>query len=252
MNLVPSLRYGELAMTANMLKSFTKHYKNILTSLYEQDNIQALFNAQEVKMTETQSTQPTVWGVAVGERGDELEAINSKLGPYPPKPGSEGYIAIGWPMVGTMDMYRENYADFVNKFRKCYPYNQDERVVKLSANKVWNFAFKMKEGDWVICPSSATKYLLVGQVVSGYIDDFENATGLFGIKTRIDFVHFRKVRWQYIVPAKDPRYSQLNKIGIGAVTCPDITVDQLLAILKGGPSAGPNPPSNLESGPSDA
>ncbi len=86
------------------------------------------------------SKEPTVWGVFVGEKGDQLEAFNSKSGPFPPDPGTEGYIAIGWPAIGDMRLYKDNYLDFVEKFRIVY-FNKDERVFKTTANMVWNFAF---------------------------------------------------------------------------------------------------------------
>ncbi|MEI2672697.1 MAG: hypothetical protein V9F05_01540 [Chitinophagaceae bacterium] len=176
------------------------------------------------------SKEPTVWGVFVGEKGDQLEAFNSKSGPFPPDPGTEGYIAIGWPAIGDMRLYKDNYLDFVEKFRIVY-FNKDERVFKTTANMVWNFAFAIKEGDWVLCPSSASGYLLIGKISNEYFSDFQNETGLAKTKQRFDFVHIRKVQWLNIIASSDPRYQKLHRIGLLTVVKPDISVSDLQNIL---------------------
>ena len=49
-----------------------------------------------------------------------------------------------------------------------------ERVLKTQANIPWNFAFVMSDGDLVICPSSASGYLLVGKIIGECGGDFDN------------------------------------------------------------------------------
>ena len=171
--------------------------------------------------------QPTVWGVFVGDNGDQLESLNSKNGPFPPEPGSEGLIAIGWPAIGDMRLYKDNYSDFVEKFRVVYPSEHGERTFKTQANMPWNFAYLMKQGDWVLCPSSATGLLLVGKITGDYKSDFHKP------KKRADFVHLREVSWLYIVGASDPRYEKLHRIGQLTVVRPDISVNELTQILNG-------------------
>lgn len=177
---------------------------------------------------------PTVWGVFVGDNGDQLEVFNSKLGPFPPEPGSYGLIAIGWPAIGDLRMFQNNYLDYVDKFRVVYP-DDSERVFKTKANMPWNFAFAMNVGDWVICPSSALGLLLVGSITGDYESDFHDETGLYG-KRRDDFVHIRKVQWKYIIEESDPTYSRLNRIGQLTLSRPNITEEKLLEILEGDPS----------------
>lgn len=169
----------------------------------------------------------TVWGVFVGDNGDQLESLNSKSGPFPPEPGSEGYIAIGWPAIGDLRMYKDNYSDFVDKFRVVYPHENNERAFKTKANMPWNFAYSIKINDWILCPSSATGYLLAGKVIGDYESDFHNT------KKRVDFVHLRKVKWLYIVGASDPRYEKLHRIGQLTVVRPDISSSELIEILNG-------------------
>jgi len=176
-----------------------------------------------------------VWGVFVGDGGDQLETFNSKNGPFPPEPGSEGYVAIGWPAVGDMKLYKDNYPDFVEKFRIVYSGNKDEleRVFKTKANMVWNFAFTMRDGDWVMCPSSASGYLLVGKIDGDYIENFHGKSTLPKSNARRDFMHLRKVKWLYVVSEHDSRYEKLHKIGRLTVVQPDISVNNLQAVLNG-------------------
>lgn len=174
---------------------------------------------------------PTIWGVFVGDNGDQLEIFNSKTGPFPPETDSEGMIAIGWPATGNIMMFQNNYPDYIEKFRVVYP-DKSERVFKTKANMPWNFAFTMKVGDWVICPSSSLGLVLVGEISGEYESDFHDETGLYG-KRRADFVHIRKVKWRNIIKKSDPRYSKLNKIGQLTVSRPDISHADLVAILDG-------------------
>ncbi len=169
--------------------------------------------------------QNKVWGVFVGERGYQLEAFNSQKGPFPPKPNTEGYIAIGWPAVGDMKLYENDYMNYLSKFRKVYPNDTTAQ-----ANALWNFAFEMKNDDWVISPSSATGYLLVGKIVSGYAPDFHNELGLYKSTSEV-YLHLRKVQWLYVVPKNDVRYPKLNKIGMLTVSESRFSIDELKSIL---------------------
>jgi predicted Mrr-cat superfamily restriction endonuclease len=182
-------------------------------------------------MDSTTATAPTVWGVFVGYNGDQLEIFNSKHGPFPPKKESDGYIAIGWPAIGYLPMFKGDYADYVEKFRVVYPHDSgSERAFKTQANMPWHFAFEMAKGDWVICPCSAHSLLLVGEVIGEYEHDYHGKLGFYG-KRRVDFVHARKVRWKEIILKTDKRYHQLNRIGQLTVTRPQITFAELQAVL---------------------
>jgi len=176
------------------------------------------------------NTNPTVWGVFVGDNGDQLEIFNSKSGPFPPEEETAGYIAIGWPAVGDLRMFKDNYPDFVHKFRVVYP-DDSERVFKTKANMPWYFAFGVKIGDWIISPCSAQGLLFVGEVIGDYETDFHDEFGLYG-KKRPDFVHLRKVLWKFIIPKADARFGKLNRIGQLTVSKPHITFDELQNILQ--------------------
>ena len=178
------------------------------------------------------SKEVKVWGVFVGDAGDQLETFNSKNGTFPPEPSSEGYIAIGWPAVGDMKLYQNNYSDYIEKFRIVYPH-ENERAFKTKANMPWNFAFKINDGDWVMCPSSTSGYLLVGKIEGNYISNFHGDQSLPKSNIRRDFTHLRKVKWLYVVSDKDSRYEKLHRIGQLTVVQPDISVSDLQAILNG-------------------
>lgn len=178
----------------------------------------------------TNSAQPTVWGVFVGENGDQLEIFNSKAGPFPPEKDSEGIIAIGWPAIGDMRIFKNNYLDYIDKFRIVYP-DASERVFKTKANMPWNFAFTIKTGDWVICPSSSFGLILIGEIIEEYKSDFHDENQLYG-KKRVDFVHTRKVKWMDVILKSDKKYSQLNRIGQLTVSKQDITYNDLVSILR--------------------
>ena len=177
---------------------------------------------------------PTLWSVFVGDNGDQLEVFNSVEGPFPPEPDREGYIAIGWPAVGDMRVYTtgsapcSSYACFVEHFRTIYgPNYEREQAFKAAANMIWNFAAKMKEGDWVMCPSSATGWMLIGEVAGPYETDFHLGSRFYGMR-RIDLVHLRRVRWRHAIGADDPRYKQLNRVGQLTLAQPkNIDIDEV-------------------------
>lgn len=178
---------------------------------------------------------PTVWGVFVGENGDQLEAFNSASGPFPPAPGAEGYISIGWAGMGDLRMFEKNYSDYLEKFRILYP-DENERVQKTQANIPWNFAFVMKEGDYVICPSSASGYLLVGRVFGGYENEFNRMTSVAKSKTKAYLMHLRRVRWVCALKTVDPRYEKLHRIGQLTVVRPNISAADLMEVINSGKS----------------
>ena len=174
--------------------------------------------------------EANVWGVFVGERGDQIEAFNSIAGPFPPAPCTEGYIAIGWAGLGDLKMFRKNYSDYLEKFRILYP-DENERVLKTQANIPWNFAFVMKDGDFVICPSSASGYLLIGKIFGDYENDCNNWMSVARTKTRNDLMHLRRVKWICSIANDDPRYEKLHRIGQLTVVCPKLSAPELIDII---------------------
>lgn len=168
-----------------------------------------------------------VWGMFNGEKGDQLPALTRAAeASFPPKVGSEGWIAIGWPAIGDMKMWQDDYKTYFLKFQSVYPYS-DKRVMATQANIPWYFAFDMKVDDRVICPCSSERLVLIGRI-SGH---YEAHWGTQGV--RADFVHFRRVQWLHVIQSKDARYRRLNRIGQLTLTRQGLTTEQLQAIIDG-------------------
>ena len=174
-------------------------------------------------------SQATVWGIFVGEGGCELATFNA---PFPPKPGTQGHVAIGWARMGDMLMYKDNYDDFLKKFRILYPHERAPTFTAL-ANVVWNFAYVMKEGDYVISPSRVFGYVLVGRVVGEYQSDYDNwERAERKTNIRADLMHLRSVQWLYAIPKEDPRYQGIPRFGqLTLVHLKKLTVAELLQIV---------------------
>jgi hypothetical protein len=181
-------------------------------------------------MEKTTKTAPAVWGLFVGDHGDQLEVYNSKSGPFPPHEGSLGYVAIGWPAIGDLRMFKDNYTDFAHKFSIVYK-STSNREQAIQTNMSWYFAFEMKIGDYVVCPCSARNMLLVGEITGDYESDYHDELGLYG-KKRSDFVHVRGVQWKHIINRADKRHSKLNRIGQLTLVRPKFTFEELQNILE--------------------
>lgn len=149
----------------------------------------------------------------MGKRGNQLRVFNSRSGPFPPKPGTEGHIAIGWPAIGDLRMWKDDYDDYVEKFRVLYKARKEsEQKFMTKANMPWSFAFVMKKGDSIISPSSSERVLLVGKITGDYWADWADDLDLAG-KKRADFVHVREVEWTHVLSNTDPRHIKLNRVG---------------------------------------
>lgn len=174
-----------------------------------------------------------IWGIFVGWNGDQLESLNSRTGPFPPEEGTEGYIAIGWPAIGDLRMYKGRYDDYVRMFRVVYQKpGEAENVFKTKANMPWYFAFGMKRGDWIISPCSTHGLLFVGEIIGDYEPDYHDEFGLFGSRRHPDFVHMRKVLWKHVIPRADQRHDELHRIGQLTLSRPNIGFDELQRILQ--------------------
>lgn len=188
-----------------------------------QDTDKCLANINRYKQGKIMTnTNNVVYGCFVGEGGCYLPDYNSQIRPYPPIEGQEGVIAIGWGRVGDMRLYESNYKGFADvQFPKVYPNGQS-----VQAGVIWRFAFEAKIGDFVICPSAATNFLLIGKITSDYLSDHD---GDFGFSP---YRHLRKVEWLYIIPKNDTRYSQLNQIGMLTFSKSRFSIDEVKTICE--------------------
>lgn len=168
-----------------------------------------------------------IWNIFVGDNGAQLPAFNSQKKPFPPMHGDHGCVAVGWSAVGDMNLYKDNYQDFIQKFRIVYPHS-DERAFMTQANRLWKFAYEMVDGDLVICPSSRHETLLVGKIIGDYAPNFHRAPNLPYSNERGDFMHLRHVMWLRSFRKTEPEYNQLKGGGQLTITQSKLNVSEVL------------------------
>jgi hypothetical protein len=177
---------------------------------------------------------PSVYGVFVGEKGDQLRHFNEKIALFPPEPGSKGWIAIGWPALGSLDIYENDVPRYNAAYERAYPYpekaGQTPQAYGLRKNQAWRFAYESKSGDLIIAPCSDSNLVLVGEIIGPYASNFSNELEL-SEKRWIDLVHLRPVRWTHIIERRDPRYAAVNRIGQLTFSKLTMTGEELRAIL---------------------
>lgn len=145
-----------------------------------------------------------VWAMFNGKRGDQLPILNQSGGPFPPQPASRGWVAMGWPEIGSMKIWEKDFANYERKFKVAYP---DDSTQQRSVP--WNFAYELQIGDYLVCPSYAHSLVAVGLVTGDYSTKFGEIIGL-----RPDFIHFREVRWEAFVKRSNPNFGKLPGCGL--------------------------------------
>ncbi len=178
-----------------------------------------------------------VWGVFVGFSGDQIAYFNSKEKEFPPELGTEGLIAIGWPAVGNLEIYKSDFNLYDEAYRVAYPFpeteNQTAQAYGMRKNEPWRFLKEVKIGDAIIAPCSGLGIVMVGIVTGEYVSNFHNEFKL--PKDRwIDLVHLRPVRWLHIIERGDERYSAINRIGLMTFSKVQLSGKELSEILEKG------------------
>ena len=168
-----------------------------------------------------------VWNIYVGKKGDSLPILNQRSGPFPPNLNDNGLVAIGWPDVGNMFIYKDRYHDFLYTFNIAYKNNRPQTAAT-TANILWNFAYEMKIEDIVICPSSASGFILIGSVISDYKFNIPLQQSL----PRTDLIHFREVVWKCIIPANSILYKKLNKAGQFTMSTSKYSYKEIVKLIK--------------------
>lgn len=180
------------------------------------------------------NTTANVWGIFVGHNGDQLKVLNSKAGPFPPETEREGWIAIGYPALGDLRMFENNYERFEYAFEAVYKFPEYEGQTRQSwgvrRNQCWRFLTELKVGDAIVAPSSDLGVVLIGKVTGDYHPNFHNELDL-SERRWIDLVHFRPVLWLQTIEQSDPRYSSVNRIGQLTLSKLTLTVGELNQIL---------------------
>jgi predicted Mrr-cat superfamily restriction endonuclease len=179
-------------------------------------------------------TSANIYGIFVGFNGDQLEHFNAITALFPPEPGSSGWIAIGWPALGSLDIYKGDLPRYNIAYERAYPYPEKEgqtsQAYALRKNQAWRFAHETRVGDAIIAPCSGSNLVLVGEIIGPYASNFSNELGLSENRW-IDLVHLRPVRWNHVIVRGDARYSAINRIGQLTFSKVKMTVSELNAIL---------------------
>lgn len=180
------------------------------------------------------NTTAKVWGIFVGHNGDQLKILNSKAGPFPPESEREGWIAMGYPALGDLRIFENNYERYERAFETVYPFPGYEGQTRQSwgvrRNQAWRYLSEVSVGDAIVAPCSDLDVVLIGKITGDYRANYHNELEL-SERRWIDLVHFKPVVWLQTIEQSDPRYTSVNRIGQLTLSKLTLTVDDLNQIL---------------------
>ncbi len=136
----------------------------------------------------------TVWGIHMGAH------IGSD-------PIDEGFVGLGWPLVGPLDSIEDTRDAFKKAVASAYP-EMKAGAVPVGAGTLFRFKTEIKEGDYVVYPSKTDRMVNIGRFTGEQFyspapegEDLEN------------YPHRRKVEWLKHLPRNDFSQSALYEIG---------------------------------------
>ena len=155
--------------------------------------------------------------------GRNIWGIHMELG-HGLRPVSEGFVAIGWDLVGDLSGLAENREAFRDAVAKAYP-SSKPGAIPVYAGTLFKFLHDMKRGDLVIYPSKPDRMINIGRIESDYIHDRSSDH---------KFPNKRRVQWLKQLPRAHFSQAALNEIG-SAVTLFQVAnnADEFVAALKG-------------------
>lgn len=167
------------------------------------------------------SAKTPVFSTFIGPQGSQFTLFN-RTQPFPPKPGSRGFIALGWSGVGDMSAYENDYASFQKAFERLYGEKHSKskvpkRSLSIAAGKVWTFFSEISIGDGVLTAVTEDRYrraLLLGKVIGEYqFDGYPVEGGPLFPGRRADLAHFREVHWEIVIEEKEEKalYKEMSK-----------------------------------------
>ncbi|MBU5440348.1 hypothetical protein KQI42_20335 [Tissierella sp. MSJ-40] len=100
--------------------------------------------------------------------------VRSKAGEYFDDFYFEGFIAIGWNKVSSIETIKSNSEDVKKEVEKFYPKEKRPGYV---ANQIIRFVDEMKSGDIVLVPNKDSKFVVFGELIEDdiYIEQIEDA-----------------------------------------------------------------------------
>lgn len=124
-----------------------------------------------------------VWKIASGESSVAIKSWEEFK--------KDSYVGIGWFSSKKPDCI--NYQDFKSKEEikeKLLKENKDTKKGTTVPTMIWNFAYEIKVGDYVVVNHGVSNVFGIGIITSEYIPP--NKTD---IKNSYDLNHIRKVKW---------------------------------------------------------
>lgn len=124
-------------------------------------------------------SEKTVWGIHGGKSGD-ADTLFRK----------ENCVALGWSRVGDLSQLPATRESFKERLVQRYP-DKKPGAVPVEAGQLYRFVHEMRNGDYVVYPSSVDRQIHLGQVTGPYEYHPEPDLG---------YPHRRPVKWLRSVP----------------------------------------------------
>ncbi len=144
------------------------------------------------------------------------------------RPVEAGYVAIGWPSLGSLKSISANREAFKAAVSAKYP---DFKIgaVPIHAGTLFKFIHEIKAGDLIIYPSKPDRMVNLGKVVGDYF---------FDAGSDPDYPNRRRVNWIRSIPRAEFSQSALHEIG-SAVTLFQVknNAEEFLSAFEGQPFA---------------
>lgn len=122
-------------------------------------------------------------------------------------PVDQGYVGLGWPLIGSLDELEDNRESFKLAVSAAYP-EMKAGAVPVGAGVLYRFKCEISEDDFVVYPSKQDRMVNIGRFTGERFhepandgEDVEN------------YPHRRRVNWLGSFPRSDFSQSALNEIG---------------------------------------
>jgi restriction system protein len=140
------------------------------------------------------------------------------------KPVEEGFLSVGWPLMGDLSKIAPNREAFKKAYAEVYPRDK-AGAIPVRAGVLFRFAVEMARGDYVVYPSKPDRMVNLGVIESDYVCDTD---------TDAFFPNRRRVKWLRHLPRTTFTQPALYEIG-SAITLFQIAsnYDEFLAAFEG-------------------
>lgn len=158
----------------------------------------------------------TIWGVHMSTH-------------HGSQPIDEGYISLGWPKMGDLNLLTDDRDSYKAKLAEVYP-EKKPGAIPVDAGTLFRFKCEMEIGDLVIYPSKNDRQVNIGEIVGQYqYTPDDSGDGIDKGNT-----HRRTVKWLGSYPRTVFSQSALYEIG-SFISLFQVSkhADEFLAVLTG-------------------